>query len=141
MTINFGVWGPLDEADMNNPKAIRRINRRMEAVLREVRGLKVPYAANHYTEKEFWALCYDRVEYERLRRKWHAEGLPSMYDKVARKRRVKGHAEGEEGEEEEEEEEEESDWPLWLKVLFTIWPFANLWPLGGLFQMYVVLFR
>lgn len=129
MTINFGVWGPLPVEEMNN-KSIRRINRRMEEKLVEVRGLKVPYAANHYTESEFWNLCYDRNEYERLRKKWRAEALPSIYDKVARHHN-----------ESEDDDGIGHDWPLWLKILFNIWPFANLWPLGGLFQMYVVLFK
>ena len=127
MTINFGVWGPLAVEDMNN-KAVRRINRRMEEKLKELKGLKVPYAANHYTESEFWNLCYDREEYERLRKKWHAEALPSIFDKVDRK-----HS--------DDEEEEDGEMPWWLKVLFVIWPFANLWPLGGLFQAFVVFFK
>jgi hypothetical protein len=59
MTLNFGVWGPTDPT----PEAFRRTNRVMEQKLRELRGMKVPYAANFYTEEEFWSL-YDREKYE-----------------------------------------------------------------------------
>jgi delta24-sterol reductase len=46
--------------------------------------MKVPYSANYYTEAEFWNL-YDREKYNTLRKKWHAEALPSMHDKVRRR--------------------------------------------------------
>jgi delta24-sterol reductase len=77
LTLNFGVWGPTDPT----PAVVRKTNRDLKEKLRELRGMKVPYA-------EFWDL-YDRQKYNALRTKWHAEALPNMYDKVRRKHQVK----------------------------------------------------
>lgn len=61
-------------------------NRRMEEKSRELRGMKVLYAEAFCTEDDVWSL-YDRREYERLRKKWKAETLPSVWGKVMRKER------------------------------------------------------
>jgi delta24-sterol reductase len=122
LILNFGVWGPTNP----DPTAVRTTNRTMEQKLRELRGMKVPYAANFYTENEFWDL-YDRRRYDDLRRKWHAEALPTMYDKVRRKQSYH-----------ESEVDEPAGRPgpkTWKdKVLQT-------WPLGGLYQIFIVLFK
>jgi delta24-sterol reductase len=122
LTLNFGVWGPTDPT----PSAVRKTNRALEQKLRDLRGMKVPYAANFYSENEFWDL-YDRKKYEHLRKKWHAEALPTMYDKVHRNQtfhevEAEGYTEAKHG----------MNWKE--KMLHT-------WPLGGLYQMFNVLFK
>ena len=119
--LNFGVWGPTDPS----PSAVRKTNRDLEHKLRELRGMKVPYAANFYSEQEFWEL-YDHEEYERLRKTWHAEALPSMYDKVRRK---------------QEREPEEDEVNLGAPILTWKESILQIWPLGGLYQTFHVLFK
>ncbi|KAL5113820.1 hypothetical protein ACEQ8H_008282 [Pleosporales sp. CAS-2024a] len=123
LTLNFGVWGTTDPA----PTAVRKTNRDLEQRLRELRGMKVPYAANFYTEDEFWEL-YDRPTYEKLRRKWHAEVLPSMYDKVRRTQRQHEHVSTDQRVQDAEEQS-------WKDAILAVWP------LGGLFQVFHVLFQ
>lgn len=74
--LNIGVWGatPPHMLHVN-------VNRRIEAKLKSLHGMKWLYAQTFYTEDEFWAI-YDRPSYEALRRKYRAEGLPSVYEKV-----------------------------------------------------------
>ncbi|KAF2736956.1 FAD binding domain protein [Polyplosphaeria fusca] len=108
LVLNFGVWGqgPAD------PVAFRAVNRSLEERLRELRGTKVLYVFSFYTEDEFWGLC-DRKVYEEARRKWHAEALPSVYEKVRREPR--GVVGGKNG--------------LGEKVL---WWVLGIWPIGGI---------
>jgi delta24-sterol reductase len=118
LTLNIGVWGAAD----SDLVECYRINRRLEERLRELRGMKVPYAAAFYTEDEFWGL-YDRERYEALRKRWHAEALPSIYDKIKRS----------EQQEKELEMKDEEPMPLSERLLW-------IWPLGGLFQVYRIIF-
>ncbi|KAF2261144.1 FAD-binding domain-containing protein [Lojkania enalia] len=85
LTLNFGVWG----AGPSNPDEFRRVNRRMEDKLRELHGMKVLYAHSFYSEDEFWGL-YDKTQYERARKKWHADALPSVWQKIKRNEVKKG---------------------------------------------------
>lgn len=121
LTLNFGVWGATDP----DPAAVSKINRDLEQKLRDLRGMKVLYAANFYTEEEFWSL-YDRSKYDELRSKWHAQALPNMYDKV-RRRHTKDV--GEEGQVQGTQEQ------TWREAILTTWP------LGGIYQTFHVLFR
>lgn len=77
--LNIGVWGP-------TPSRYTQvgINRKIEAKLASLTGMKWLYAQTFYTEDEFWAI-YDRRWYEALRKKYHAEGLPTVYEKVRTK--------------------------------------------------------
>jgi len=77
--LNIGVWGP-------TPQQYTQIgiNRRIEAKLASLQGMKWLYAQTFYTEDEFWSI-YDRKAYDALRKKYHAEGLPSVYEKVRTK--------------------------------------------------------
>jgi FAD/FMN-containing dehydrogenase len=84
LAINVGVWGPVSR-DLD---AVVTANRRLEAKLTSLGGRKWLYAYAYYTEKEFWKL-YDRKWYDSLRRKYHAETLPTIYDKICRTNRVK----------------------------------------------------
>jgi delta24-sterol reductase len=79
LAINVGVWGPGPE-DFGEFVAE---NRRLERRLSELGGRKWLYAHTYYTQNEFWQL-YDREQYDGLRRKYCAESLPNVYNKVKR---------------------------------------------------------
>jgi hypothetical protein len=120
LILNFGVWGPTDPARA----AVRRTNRKLEQTLQELRGMKVPYAANFYTEDEFWDL-YDRKKYENLREKWYATALPSMYDKVRR---------GQTSEAGDDDFTKRPRRSTWKETILETRPF------GGIYQVFHVLF-
>lgn len=75
--INIGVWGPHPSSESEYVRA----NRELEAKVRELGGLKWLYSRVFYTEDEWWQI-YDKDEYERLRKEFHAQNLPSIWDKV-----------------------------------------------------------
>jgi len=62
----------------------KKKNRDIEKTVKELGGLKWLYAHTYYTEEEFRNI-YDRLEYDALRTKYHAETLPSIYQKVRSK--------------------------------------------------------
>ncbi|KAJ8104512.1 hypothetical protein ONZ43_g7813 [Nemania bipapillata] len=77
LMLNFGVWGP-------GPKdydELVRLNRLIENKVHELGGNKTLYAQAYYTEEEFWA-NYNKPAYDAVRTKYHADHLPSVYDKV-----------------------------------------------------------
>ncbi|KAL1612892.1 hypothetical protein SLS60_001122 [Paraconiothyrium brasiliense] len=118
--MDWGVWGACD----GEPEAFNKINRRLEERLKELRGMKLIYAASFYTEDEFWDL-YDRKRYEDARKKWHAETMPTVWDKIRR-----------DPPKSKEETEEAKEGPLtFFERLLWIWPF------GGLYQVFCILFR
>ena len=75
--LNIGLWG------FGPPSADEfvRKNQDLEAKLRELGGMKWLYAQTYYSEDDFWSL-YNRDWYDRLREKYDATTLPSVYDKV-----------------------------------------------------------
>ena len=75
--LNVGLWGygPTD------PDRFVVKNRELESKLRELGGMKWLYAHTYYEEDEFWEM-FDRQWYDSLRKKYHAESLPSVWDKV-----------------------------------------------------------
>lgn len=75
--LNFGVWGP----GPNNYDELVRLNRLIEHKVHELGGKKTLYAQAYYTEDEFWE-SYDKAAYDAVRNKYHADHLPSVYDKV-----------------------------------------------------------
>lgn len=75
--INVGLWGP----GSNSHSVFVKVNRSLERKVRELGGVKWLYGLAYYTEAEFWSI-YDRDWYQALRKKYHAETLPSIYDKV-----------------------------------------------------------
>ena len=77
MLINVGVWGP---GPRTRPAFVQK-NRELEAKVRELGGMKWLYAQAYYTAEEFWSI-YDREWYDALRKKWNAQRLPNVYDKV-----------------------------------------------------------
>ncbi|KIV81326.1 hypothetical protein PV11_03517 [Exophiala sideris] len=73
--LNIGVWAPCPSGNRIG------CNRRLEAKLKSLRGMKWLYADTFYTEEEFWCI-YDRKWYSGLRKKYGAENLPDVYEKV-----------------------------------------------------------
>ena len=78
LAINIGVWlGKRVESD----KEFVAINRQIEAELQRCGGKKWLYAQSYYPEAEFWKI-YGKDWYTKLRKKYHAEHLPDVYQKV-----------------------------------------------------------
>ena len=77
MMLNIGLWGE----STDNYDTFVALNRRLEQVLRELRGMKWFYAHTYYSKDEFWRQ-FDRKWYKALRVKYNAMSLPSVYDKV-----------------------------------------------------------
>jgi delta24-sterol reductase len=75
--INIGVWGP----GPHNAEAFITANRAIEHKTKQLDGLKCLYAHAFYTSSEFWSL-YNKPKYDLLRLKYHADLLPSVYEKV-----------------------------------------------------------
>lgn len=92
-TLNIGLWG-IPPANISTAfRSLRStsssstswvmLNRALESKLTALGGMKWLYAHTYYTSSEFWNV-YDQSWYTALRRKFGAEGLPSIYDKVKR---------------------------------------------------------
>ncbi|KAI1150562.1 hypothetical protein F4825DRAFT_425978 [Nemania diffusa] len=77
LVLNFGIWGP----GPNDYDELVRLNRLIEQKVHELRGNKTLYAQAYYTEDEFWE-SYNKPAYDAVRTKYHADHLPSVYDKV-----------------------------------------------------------
>lgn len=114
MLLDIGIWG----MGPRDPRQFIKLNRDFEAKVAEVGGLKCLYAHAYYTEDEFWDI-YDEQEYKKLRSKYHAGSLPSVYDKV--KVDLQGVAGG-------ERVERRETWGEWASRNF--W---DIWPFGGLY--------
>ncbi|KAL1306951.1 hypothetical protein AAFC00_005589 [Neodothiora populina] len=76
--VNVGVWGP----GPSDYKKFVQVNRDLEREVRELGGMKWLYAQAFYTEDEFWDIYGPRQEYDALRRRYHADHLPDVYEKV-----------------------------------------------------------
>lgn len=112
--LDIGIWGM-------GPKDTRqfiKLNRDFEAKVAELGGLKCLYAHSYYTEDEFWRI-YDEKKYSDLRRRYHADSLPSIYDKV------KVDLQGVAGSKTTQKQETWSEW--------TSRNFWETWPFGGLY--------
>lgn len=112
--LDVGIWdmGPKDS------QAFIKLNRDFEQKVTELGGMKCLYAHAYYTEQEFWDI-YDKDKYMELRKRYHAESLPSVYDKV--KVDLQGVACG-------AVQKKELGWGEW-----TYKRFWDTWPLGGLY--------
>ncbi|KAJ5550430.1 hypothetical protein N7461_005128 [Penicillium sp. DV-2018c] len=113
--LNFGIWGP---AATSNPAGFVAQNRRLERKVHNLGGQKCLYAHTYYTEEEFWAI-YDKPGYDSLRHKYHAQHLPSLFDKVrVRESDLPGAHRG----------EFETGWKGSIKrALWDVWPFCGLY--------------
>ena len=110
--ISIGVWGPC----MPRGTDFVVLNRALEAKVASLGGLKWVYAHNHYTPSEFWS-NYDKQWYDNLREKYHAEYLPSMYEKTK-------------FDWEAEEKAIRSSWLRWV-CSFVWW----IWPVPGIYGL------
>ncbi|KAF5576010.1 7-dehydrocholesterol reductase [Fusarium pseudocircinatum] len=77
--LNIGVWRwrPSDR------EGFKVKNQALERKLMELGGRKWLYALTYYTKEQFWDL-HERLWYERLRERYFATILPTVYDKVER---------------------------------------------------------
>ena len=117
MLMNFGVWG----LGPSRWDAFVAANRTLERKVQELDGEKWLYAHTYYSEDEFWAM-YDRPRLDRLRAKYHASHLPTLYDKVkARDGGVLSSSSS-------------SSWASWSRSLV-----AGVWPVRGLYGVYKAL--
>ncbi|KAJ4293765.1 hypothetical protein N0V88_005273 [Collariella sp. IMI 366227] len=78
MMLNVGVWG----WGPSEPAAFVQKNRELENKVRELGGMKWLYAHTYYPQEEFWPMYGGRGWYDDLRKKYNAETLPSVWDKV-----------------------------------------------------------
>lgn len=113
--LNFGIWGPAAATD---PARFVAQNRRLEHKVHSLGGKKWLYAHTYYTEDEFWTI-YNKPGYDSLRDKYHAQHLPSLYDKVrVHESDLPGAHRG----------EFESGWKGSVKrALWDVWPFCGLY--------------
>ncbi|KAL2106238.1 hypothetical protein VUR80DRAFT_7006 [Thermomyces stellatus] len=72
-----GVYG----RGPRDPAAFRELNRKLELRSAELLGAKLLYARTYYTEEEFWTI-YDKDVYDQMRKKYRAEGLPTVFEKL-----------------------------------------------------------
>ncbi|KAL3962690.1 hypothetical protein ACCO45_004213 [Purpureocillium lilacinum] len=123
--LNIGLWGwgPADH------ELFIKKNRALEDKLVQLGGRKWLYAHTYYSEEEFWRVYNDhggeggakataedastKAWYEALRKKYHAETLPTVYDKV----RIDVDA----------AREERAKWRMSMK---------SRWPVGGLYGIW-----
>jgi len=77
LAMNVGIWG----TEIESYEEFVNLNRSLEKVLKQLGGKKCFYAQSFYTEKEFWDI-YDKPKYHELRLKYHAESLPSVFEKT-----------------------------------------------------------
>ncbi|UPX13437.1 uncharacterized protein EKO05_0003945 [Ascochyta rabiei] len=114
LLLDVGIWdmGPKDS------HAFIKLNREFEQKVTELGGMKCLYAHAYYTEQEFWDI-YDKDKYVDLRKKYHAESLPTVYDKV--KVDLQGVAGG-------QAVRKKEGWGEWAHRRF--W---GTWPLGGIY--------
>lgn len=74
---NVGVYG----RGPRDPKEFYDLNRKLEQRSAELLGVKLLYARTYYTEEEFWGI-YDKDAYLNMRKKYKADNLPTIYEKL-----------------------------------------------------------
>lgn len=76
---NVGVYGK----GTNDFDKFVKLNREIEHKLwHDFCGVKILYAHAYYTEEEFWE-TYNKEVYDECRRRYKAETLPTVYDKIS----------------------------------------------------------
>ncbi|PNS14660.1 hypothetical protein CAC42_1682 [Sphaceloma murrayae] len=117
MNVGLWGWGPKPPKGVDQKKHYFDLNRDLEGRLRELGGMKWLYAKTFYPEDEFWRdHVGGRDWYDALRKKYGAQGLPSVYDKT----HTNLEAEWNSG----------SPWKRWL---------LSIWPLGGIWGLYTAI--
>ncbi|KAK5120498.1 hypothetical protein LTR85_006153 [Meristemomyces frigidus] len=107
--LNIGLWGEGPPARSDFIAA----NRDIERKLKELHGMRWLYAQTYHSASEFWD-DFDRSWYDGLRKKYGAEGLPTVFEKV----RASGDEMVAEG--------KNVGWAQWL---------GSMWPLPGLYGL------
>ena len=79
--INVGVWS----AQIPDHEQFIQKNQQLERKVIELGGRKWSYAYSYFTEKDFWQM-YDKSSYEVLRKRYHSQNLPTIYDKITVKK-------------------------------------------------------
>lgn len=77
--LNIGLWGRAPPP--RTSESFIATNRKIEDILQELEGMKWLYAQTYFSEENFWR-DFDRGWYESLRKKYFAETLPTVYEKV-----------------------------------------------------------
>ena len=78
LSINFGFWDAVTSRERVAPG---HRNRRIEAMTRELGGVKSLYSDSYFTESEFWS-TYDRDAWAALKRRYDPNGaLGDLYAK------------------------------------------------------------
>lgn len=114
LMLNFGVWGPGPSSRTD----FIAWNRAFEQKVHSLSGQKWLYAHAYYTQSEFDDI-YQTAPYHALRKKWKAEYLPTVYNKVK--------VDFEREEREWREEWEKGWWSAFCLVFWACWPFQGLW--------------
>ncbi|HEX8739942.1 MAG TPA: FAD-binding oxidoreductase [Casimicrobiaceae bacterium] len=82
LSINFGFWDAVTSRERLAPG---HRNRRIEAMARELGGVKSLYSDSYFTEEEFWSI-YDRDAWTALKRRYDPKGtLGDLYAKCVRR--------------------------------------------------------
>ncbi|KAF2862795.1 putative FAD binding protein [Piedraia hortae CBS 480.64] len=76
--VNIGLWGMGPE----EREGFRGINREIEKMLAECGGMRWLYAQTFCGREEFWG-DFDYDWYAALRKKYRAEGLPDVFEKIS----------------------------------------------------------
>ena len=108
--LNVGLWGICPAAR----DQIAAKNRELEGKIRELGGMKWLYAHTYYNESEFWEM-FDRRWYDGLRKKYHAESLPSVWDKVKVQQSRSASS---------PTQEDDNSWGTWV---LNVWPLSGIW--------------
>lgn len=104
--LNVGLWG---FGPAEHDRFVAK-NRELERKLHELGGMKWLYAHAYYKEGEFWEM-FDRQWYDGLRKKYKAESLPSVWDKVKVHPNASSQA-------------VDSPWATWA---LQFWPLSGIW--------------
>ncbi|EGO53965.1 hypothetical protein NEUTE1DRAFT_86947 [Neurospora tetrasperma FGSC 2508] len=78
MMLNIGVWG----WGPDQPQEFVAKNIELENKVNELGGMKWFYAHTYYEQEKFWKMYGGRTWYDELRKKYHAEHLPTVWDKI-----------------------------------------------------------
>lgn len=76
--LNIGIWGTPSDPTVGY---WLNVNKRLEQKLREIGCMKWMYGVNLENDEDFWGQ-HDKAWYDELRKKYHAEWLPSIADKA-----------------------------------------------------------
>ena len=107
--LNIGLWGRAPPS----PEKFVQANEYIEQTLQRLGGMKWLYAQTYSSEEDFWK-DFDKAWYDELRFKYHAETLPTVYEKV----KV-----------DVEAERRAKDIRPWNERFLGMWPFSGLYGL------------